>query len=76
MPVSERAEIRVEDRHVERRSLVFGLQKNSVEEKLLENNEPEVQRCTKCILPATMPFIKSDSGGVCNCCHNYTIANN
>ena len=75
VPVSERAEIPVEDRRVERRSLVFGLQTNSEQEKLLENNEPQVLRCTKCILPATMPFIKFDYDGVCNYCHNYSIAN-
>ena len=61
---------------MQRRSLVFGLQKNSQEEKLLENSEPQVRRCTKCILPTTMPFIRFDADGVCNYCHNYTIANN
>jgi glucosamine--fructose-6-phosphate aminotransferase (isomerizing) len=76
LPFSNHAEIPVEDRRVQRRSLVFGLQKNSKEEKLLENNEPQVRRCTKCILPATMPFIRFDADGVCNYCHNYTIANN
>ena len=30
-----------------------------------------IQRCTKCILPATIPFIEFDSNGVCNFCHNY-----
>ena len=76
LPFSNHAEIPVEDRRVQRRSLVFGLQKNSEEEKLLENNEPQVLRCTNCILPATMPFIRFDEKGVCNYCHNYTIANN
>ena len=27
-------------------------------------------------LPSTMPFIRFDADGVCNYCHNYTIANN
>ena len=76
LPLSKRAKIPVEDRRVQRRSLVFGLQKNIEEEKLLENSEPQVRRCTKCILPATMPFIRFDADGVCNYCHNYTIANN
>ncbi len=30
-----------------------------------------LQRCTRCILPSTMPFIKFDDQGVCNYCHNY-----
>jgi len=31
----------------------------------------ELRRCTKCILPETMPFIEFDSEGVCNYCKNY-----
>lgn len=29
---------------------------------------PEMQRCTRCILPHTFPFISFDSEGVCNLC--------
>jgi len=29
------------------------------------------QRCTKCVLPETMPFIEFDGQGVCNYCRNY-----
>lgn len=31
----------------------------------------KVQRCTKCILTETMPFIEFDEKGVCNYCRNY-----
>ncbi|MBR2674863.1 MAG: hypothetical protein IKE52_05355 [Mogibacterium sp.] len=31
----------------------------------------ELRRCTKCILPSTMPFIEFDSEGVCNYCGKY-----
>lgn len=31
-----------------------------------------LKRCTKCILPETMPFIEFDDDGVCNFCRNYT----
>lgn len=31
----------------------------------------KLRRCTKCILPETMPFIKFDKNGVCNYCHSY-----
>ncbi|MDN5111844.1 hypothetical protein [Aliarcobacter butzleri] len=31
----------------------------------------KLRRCTKCILPETMPFIKFDDEGVCNYCKNY-----
>lgn len=30
-----------------------------------------LKRCTKCILPETMPFIRFDQNGVCNYCHSY-----
>ena len=30
-----------------------------------------LKRCSKCILPETMPFIEFDSDGVCNYCRSY-----
>lgn len=30
-----------------------------------------LRRCTKCILPETMPFIRFDEQGICNYCINY-----
>jgi hypothetical protein len=30
-----------------------------------------LRRCTRCILPETMPFIEFDEQGVCNYCHGY-----
>ena len=41
----------------------------------LEYDVPDLKRCTKCILPETMPFISFDQDGVCNYCTNYTIRN-
>ena len=37
--------------------------------------EINLKRCTKCILPETMPFIRVDEEGVCNYCHNYKKRN-
>nr|WP_321258581.1 hypothetical protein [uncultured Pseudodesulfovibrio sp.] len=37
-------------------------------------NSPEnvnLRRCTKCILPETMPFIEFDEDGVCNFCNSH-----
>ena len=45
------------------------------EEKMLEYPTPALKRCSRCILPETMPFIRFDQDGVCNYCHNYTIRN-
>jgi len=46
------------------------------EESLLEYHKHNLKRCTKCILPETMPFIKFDEDGVCNYCKNYKLRNN
>jgi len=49
---------------------------NKSQEKLLHfNEELNIKRCTKCILPETMPYIKFDADGICNYCHNYKIKN-
>jgi glucosamine--fructose-6-phosphate aminotransferase (isomerizing) len=45
-------------------------------EKLLEYKQHNLKRCTKCVLPETMPYINFDSKGVCNYCNNYKIRNN
>ncbi|MCF2857404.1 hypothetical protein L1286_07980 [Pseudoalteromonas sp. SMS1] len=45
------------------------------EEDMLEYDKPEIKRCTRCILPETMPFIHFDKDGVCNYCHNYKKRN-
>lgn len=31
----------------------------------------QLQRCKKCILPVTMPFIEFDADGICNYCQGY-----
>jgi len=43
-------------------------------EKHFQENEQAVRnlrRCTRCILPETMPFITFDEGGVCNYCRRH-----
>jgi glucosamine--fructose-6-phosphate aminotransferase (isomerizing) len=47
----------------------------SSEEKLLEYPKPKLKRCTKCILPETMPYISFDKDGVCNYCKHYKLRN-
>lgn len=57
-------------------NLVPGLTFSASDEKLLENRSTKnLRRCTKCILPETMPFINFDSDGVCNYCRNYRLRN-
>lgn len=57
------------------RDLIPDLVFNCTEEKLLVYPLPELRRCTRCILPETMPFIRFDDKGVCNYCHNYKPRN-
>lgn len=68
-------EIKVKDHKGAARNLIPELVLNSVEEKLLVYPKPELRRCTRCILPETMPFIRFDDDGVCNYCHNYKLRN-
>lgn len=43
--------------------------------KLLQYSEHDLRRCSKCILPETMPFINFDNDGICNYCNNYSLRN-
>ncbi|WP_306048662.1 hypothetical protein [Oceaniradius stylonematis] len=45
-----------------------------VEEKsdIITRAQRDMQRCTRCLLPETMPYIAYDAEGVCNYCHDYT----
>lgn len=58
-----------------RRDLVPALHVNRDEEKLLVYEKNNLKRCSKCILPETMPFIRFDDNGVCNYCNNYVPRN-
>lgn len=41
----------------------------------LYSGEIELKRCTKCLLPETMPYISFDEDGVCNYCRNFEHRN-
>lgn len=48
--------------------------KNTPDRLIFEDNSGRIdrlKRCTRCILPETMPFIEFDEQGVCNYCRNY-----
>ncbi|RXI25315.1 glucosamine 6-phosphate synthetase [Aliarcobacter trophiarum] len=68
----------VKDENNRTENLIPEFKFNQNEEKLLEFKtfkEINLKRCTKCILPETMPFIRFDEQGVCNYCHNYKKRN-
>lgn len=56
-------------------NLIPELGLNNQEEKLLKFESHDLKRCTKCILPETMPYIDFDHIGVCNYCRNYSKRN-
>ncbi|MBA3679564.1 MAG: glucosamine 6-phosphate synthetase [Bacteroidetes bacterium] len=48
---------------------------NKTQEALLEYKKHHLKRCTKCILPETMPYIRFNEQGVCNYCLTYKPRN-
>jgi len=68
-------ELSLTDHSVRKNNIVPSLLLHSADEKLLNYEMPHLRRCTKCLLPETMPFISFDSEGVCNYCRNYVPRN-
>lgn len=75
IPVSSHPFI-VTDDNTRVENLIPEFKFNQAEEKLLVYPKLNIKRCTKCILPETMPYIKFDENGICNYCHNYRPRNN
>lgn len=73
LPVS--TEIHVSDQKQRSQNLIPAFKSISSEENQLLYPQPNLRRCSCCILPETMPFITFDEKGVCNYCHNYTPRN-
>lgn len=69
-------EIKVTDDQTRRENLIPAFKNIAAEEALLKYEKHDLKRCTRCILPETMPFIHYDDKGVCNYCHNYKPRNN
>jgi glutamine---fructose-6-phosphate transaminase (isomerizing) len=74
VPVSDQ-EIEITEWAARKTDLVPGLVLSNDEERILEYQQPDLKRCTRCILPETMPYIRFDADGVCNYCHNYKPRN-
>jgi hypothetical protein len=66
---------KVTDRVARTTNLIPALSLSSSEEKLLEYRHHHLRRCTKCLLPETMPYINFDDKGVCNYCRHYKPRN-
>lgn len=68
-------DLNIKDNNERTQNLIPNLPSLSQEEKILKYEVHNIRRCTKCILPETMPYIKFDSDGVCNYCRNYKLRN-
>ena len=69
------SDIKINSSQKNKLNLIPSLSLNQKDEKLLEYKQNNLQRCTKCILPESMPFIHFDSEGECNYCRNYIPRN-
>lgn len=73
IPISDT--VVVSDKNLRSENLIPVFKNISIEENLLVYTKHNLKRCTKCILPETMPYIHFDESGVCNYCKNYKIRN-
>lgn len=58
----------------QRLNIVPGLILNDSDASYLRYRAHSLRRCSRCILPETMPFIEFNEDGVCNFCLNYKVA--
>ena len=72
VPTSE-DQVTITDHRSSRKSMIPRLGCNTRESRLLEYKKHNIRRCSKCILPETMPFIEFDNAGVCNYCNSYKL---
>lgn len=74
LPVS--STVNVTDYRSRKTDLIPKFVRIQEEVELLLYPKHNIRRCTRCILPETMPYIHFDQDGVCNYCHHYKPRNN
>lgn len=74
IPASQQ-ELIVTDNNLRTTNLIPTLGTHKAEEAMLEYKRYTLKRCTRCILPETMTYIRFDEAGVCNYCHTYKPRN-
>lgn len=74
IPASQQ-ELLVTDNNLRTTNLIPTLGTHKAEEAMLEYKRYTMRRCTRCILPETMTYIRFDDAGVCNYCNNYKPRN-
>lgn len=76
IPVAADFNYKLSDFNSRTENLIPEFKFDKTQESLLEYKPHNLKRCTKCILPETMPFIRFNEQGVCNYCLNYKPRNN
>lgn len=67
--------LEIQDKRNDKLNLIPPLVLSSSEENILVYPKHDLRRCTRCVLPETMPYITFDEEGVCNYCTNYKPRN-
>ncbi len=75
VPIPNNLALNLKDFKGRTENLIPEFKVNKIEESLLVYKKHQLKRCTKCILPETMPFIRFNEQGVCNYCLNYKPRN-
>ena len=75
IPVPSDLEYKVNDYNTRTENLIPEFKFDKTQQGLLEYKKHNLRRCTKCILPDTMPYIHFNDQGVCNYCLNYKPRN-
>ncbi|MDP4532068.1 hypothetical protein Q9252_07900 [Marinobacter salarius] len=73
--IPKQEKIEIDEHKGDRVNLIPKFSQIESERALLQYPRPELKRCSKCILPETMPYIHFDDEGVCNYCNNYKLRN-
>ncbi len=75
VPVPSNLKYNLQDFNIRTENLIPEFKLDKTQESLLVYKKHNLKRCTKCVLPETMPFIYFNENGVCNYCLNYKIRN-
>lgn len=69
---TEKVQIQIDESANREMPKMIAVSKSEYQKYKIDFNKIEkIRRCTKCVLPETMPFIEFDEEGVCNYCRNY-----
>jgi glucosamine--fructose-6-phosphate aminotransferase (isomerizing) len=75
VPVPDNLKWNLIDLKIRTENLIPEFKFDKKQESLLVYKKHNLKRCTKCILPETMPYIRFNEQGVCNYCLNYKPRN-